>query len=421
MAKEIKIRCKGSKNMPLSELKTFQGNLKTLPAQNLKKLKKSFLKHGFCVPIFIWGNEILDGHQRLFTLQDMAAKGFEVPSLPVAEIQAESRQEAAEILLKINSRYGRISGEGLYDFLSEMQLAGDVFDDIEIPEIDLGDLRSDYPDLFGEEKEEKEGIARDIPVSPEIAAIPLMDWIKSFNRVLVNFSGGKDSMATVAVLLDYGVPREKMTLVFCRTPLDYPDLEGFVRDFAAKEALALEVIGKQMTEEEKAAMFRKNGWPLQNRNWCTITWKIHPTNAFFCDNGYTGRQDLVVCEGWRKEESERRAQAKDRAMHAGHKIFIARPILDLAKGQVLALVEKHAWQLHYSYRYRDRLGCIFCFATTREEWNDLREHDPAVFLRALGYMAEGACSHGISDEEVRNRLRKIMGLGTVHQARSRKD
>jgi len=69
--KKIPITCKGSKSVPLNELQNFQGNLKTLGDGDFKKLRNQILKHGFSFPVFVWGKQLLDGHQRIFVARSL--------------------------------------------------------------------------------------------------------------------------------------------------------------------------------------------------------------------------------------------------------------------------------------------------------------------------------------------------------------
>lgn len=129
---EIKIKCTASHFFELDELIVIQGNLKELSTENYEKLKKNILKHGFISPIHIWFNkeknvnEILDGTQRLRTCQKMREEGIKIPKLPVTIIEAENEKEAREILLSLVSQYGKLSDEGLYEFLETSQIDFDV-------------------------------------------------------------------------------------------------------------------------------------------------------------------------------------------------------------------------------------------------------------------------------------------------------
>jgi len=121
---KIIVTCTAADRLPIDTILEFQGDLKNLTKENREKLKKSILKNGFTAPIFIWQNAgdnyILDGHQRLATLLHMRQKGYDIPLLPVAYIEAENEKQAKEKLLVITSSYGEFDLEILDDWLSDI-------------------------------------------------------------------------------------------------------------------------------------------------------------------------------------------------------------------------------------------------------------------------------------------------------------
>jgi 16S rRNA G966 N2-methylase RsmD len=121
---KIKINCTGTELITLDKFIELQGNLKTLSKENYNKLKNSILKYGFSFPVFCWLNNnkhyILDAHQRINTLKELQKEGYEVPALPTVFIEAENRKQAKELLLQLNSNYGKITDEGLYEFINEI-------------------------------------------------------------------------------------------------------------------------------------------------------------------------------------------------------------------------------------------------------------------------------------------------------------
>ena len=140
MAKKvIKITCKGSATVPLDTLQNFQGNLKTLDKSALEKLKRSLLKYGFSFPVFVWGKEILDGHQRIFAAKRLVEDGYSIGKIPVVEIEAKNKKEAGEKLLILNSEYGKKTNEGMLSFLDDFEVIPDL-DILEIPSIDFGEI-----------------------------------------------------------------------------------------------------------------------------------------------------------------------------------------------------------------------------------------------------------------------------------------
>ena len=95
-------------------LKPLQGNLKKLPEDLYKKLKKSFEQKGMFVPFFVWRKNdreyyILDGHgrEKLFenekvVIHSSKGEGYEIPCI---FLDAKNEKDAKEKLLIINSTY----------------------------------------------------------------------------------------------------------------------------------------------------------------------------------------------------------------------------------------------------------------------------------------------------------------------------
>ena len=163
--KEIQIKCKGNRYLNYKEFKNFQGNLKTLTKDRMEKLKKEIIKLGWIAPVFVWNKtEILDGHQRLFTLNEMLKEGYNIDNIPIIDIDAKNKTEAAKILLALNSRYGQITDEGLYEFMNLTGLKEEDLQEIELPDIDI--------DRFVEGYYQKEGQIDDDEI-PEVLEEPI--------------------------------------------------------------------------------------------------------------------------------------------------------------------------------------------------------------------------------------------------------
>jgi ParB-like chromosome segregation protein Spo0J len=165
---KIPVTCKGSKSVALETLQDFQGNLKTLQLDELEKLKRSILKYGFSFPVFVWKDSILDGHQRLFALKELLKEDHTIGNIPVVEIQAKNKTEAAEKLLLINSRYAEIEYDGLQKFIDENQIDLDaIIADLSIPDIDLSEFMAESNQDDDAEYEEREGFEYQILIKCE--------------------------------------------------------------------------------------------------------------------------------------------------------------------------------------------------------------------------------------------------------------
>ena len=144
-AKTIKVACRGSATLKLSEITEFQGNLKELSAESSRKLRKSLLRHGVSFPFFIWksGDKhfCLDGHQRLRVLHKLANTGYHIPPLPIDLIDAKDEKEAKEKILLIASQYGQMTDDTLMEFLKDSDLnLDDLQETIALPDVDIQKL-----------------------------------------------------------------------------------------------------------------------------------------------------------------------------------------------------------------------------------------------------------------------------------------
>lgn len=143
-AKEIiRIECTSASTLPLEKIIEFQGELKSLSEMNYARLKNSILELGFISPFHIWEKHpgeycCLDGTQRLRTLLSMKTEGYVIPDVPVTFIQAGSVKEAKKKLLSLASQYGKVEGQGLYQFMMDSGLEfTEIKDSFTFPEINF--------------------------------------------------------------------------------------------------------------------------------------------------------------------------------------------------------------------------------------------------------------------------------------------
>lgn len=130
----IKVNCRVADFLELEELREFQGELKKRTKEDVEKIKRSILKYGFSFPFFVWKdgetNYTLDGHGRILTLKKMQGQGYEIPKLPVVYIGAKDEEEAKNLLLRLNSQYGKMTKDSIMDFIGDYTID---FDDLALP------------------------------------------------------------------------------------------------------------------------------------------------------------------------------------------------------------------------------------------------------------------------------------------------
>jgi ParB-like chromosome segregation protein Spo0J len=163
----IRIACEGARKLPISSLKEFQGDLKSLSVDNFERLKNEIIERGFSAPFFVWQNDqtnyLLDGHQRFRTLKAMAKEGYEIPDLPVVLIEAKNKKEAKHKLLSYASQYGKIETQGLYEFAGDAGFTlEELKDHFSFPDVDFDSFQEEFFDVDTEKDE-----APDEVISPK--------------------------------------------------------------------------------------------------------------------------------------------------------------------------------------------------------------------------------------------------------------
>lgn len=166
MGKRIRITCEAKTKLSLDEIVDFQGNLKVRTAEDVEHIIESIQRYGFSFPFFIWirsnGDKCcLDGHGRILALKQMREEGYDIPLLPVVEVEAEDEAEARRKLIMINTQSGNYSEVGFRDLVKDipdLDLSSFTFPDLDLVKIDndLATLRR--------AKEQIEGINENNPI-----------------------------------------------------------------------------------------------------------------------------------------------------------------------------------------------------------------------------------------------------------------
>ena len=122
----IKIACKTKEHLKLEELTEFQGGLKKRDETDIDKIVRSIRKFGFTFPFFVWKhkvvNNVLDGHGRILGLRKLDELGFKIPPLPVVYVSCKSERDARDLLLRLNSQYGRMTKESVLEFIGSFEI-----------------------------------------------------------------------------------------------------------------------------------------------------------------------------------------------------------------------------------------------------------------------------------------------------------
>ena len=141
MEKVIKVHNPDNlKTVEYAKLEYFQGDLKKINKKSLQKLVNSIIEHGVFVPKFVWKDEegkylTIDGHQTKKALIQLELDGYEIPEIPIVQIFAIDKTDAAKKILQLNSNYGKINPET--DFFERLEVPIEYLKEVEIQELDI--------------------------------------------------------------------------------------------------------------------------------------------------------------------------------------------------------------------------------------------------------------------------------------------
>lgn len=170
--KQKKIEIYNPNNLELidyRDLCDFQGDLKTISRDDLNKLKRSLIEHGLFKSKTVWENKegdvwILDGHQTVKALEELADDGWQIGSgdnenkIPIERIDVEDKEDAVNKLMQILSQYGKINPrtsffEEFEDVLGGFDGVEELLGNIEIPEFG-NDWQQDFLEDSQEDSED---------------------------------------------------------------------------------------------------------------------------------------------------------------------------------------------------------------------------------------------------------------------------
>jgi len=273
------------------------------------------------------------------------------------------------------------------------------------------------------------------PVQEELSYITddgLPD-LASYQRVVVFFSGGKDSLASVLLLLELGVPASKIELHHHLVDgdsadgpglMDWPVTRAYCQAFARHIGAQFTTswreggIEREMTRlEQRTApvVFYKDGqrievggtrgplgtrrkFPQQSASlatrWCSAAGKIDVGASYLRNDPKFRDQRTLVVTGERAEESSSRARYATFERHrtdsrnsaAARHIDHWRAVHGWLEPEIWAIIKRHRIQPHPAYQIGyGRVSCQFCIFSSKDQWATNRAIAPRAFRRIAGY------------------------------------
>ena len=106
---EIKIACTSGIKMDMNQMSVYPGKLKKHSQLEIERLCDAIVNDGFLFPIAIGKlgdkNYVMDGECRLFALQELEYRGYEIPEIPIYYVKTNEKTIKRNILLAASTNH----------------------------------------------------------------------------------------------------------------------------------------------------------------------------------------------------------------------------------------------------------------------------------------------------------------------------
>lgn len=264
-----------------------------------------------------------------------------------------------------------------------------------------------------------------------VAGVPVLS---DYDRFVVFFSGGKDSIACFLHLLEQGIPASKIELhhhlVDGRESslMDWPVTEDYCQKFADAFGVRLSFSWKEggfereMLRNNSATapirFFTQDGeersiggaGPLGTRRrypqvsadlsvrWCSAYLKIDVGASYLRNDPIFKEGKTLVLTGERAQESAARARYQGFERHRADNrngarvqrwIDAWRPVHGWLEDEVWAIMQRHGVNPHPAYHLGlSRTSCMCCIFGSPNQWALLRQHMRPRFDRIAAYESD---------------------------------
>lgn len=223
-------------------------------------------------------------------------------------------------------------------------------------------------------------------------------------KVIVNFSGGKDStVAVLEALKKY--PKDEIILCYQDTGAEYLETESHVKLIA--EMLELPLVTLKAKRDFWDEVKRRKWFPDPAVRYCTGYLKRDVLNHWLTENFRGSGTEVIVVTGIRAEESESRARKHEwetpKTAHVVKSVSrVWYPCLNMSLQEVKERVVAEGLPLHPCYDFSTRANCWCCIFAHPNEVRAYAEMQPKLY--------EAAC---LIEDEIKNKWKYRLGFNDL--------
>lgn len=204
-------------------------------------------------------------------------------------------------------------------------------------------------------------------------------------KVIINFSGGKDStVAILETLKQY--PKDEIILCFQNTGAEYLETETHVKTIATMLELPLVVLRNEVDFWDDIR--QRQHFPTPGGRFCTRDLKVHLFRRWVIANRGNLGDKIIVVSGIRNEESRYRESLPEWSEHEtmlkGGKFdaWNWRPCKKMTTQEVKDRIRSEGLPLHICYEFSARLSCWCCIFAKKHEVRAYAEMHPELYEQA---------------------------------------
>ncbi len=199
---------------------------------------------------------------------------------------------------------------------------------------------------------------------------------QDFDNIVVAYSGGKDSLATLNLVAQSDVPYE---IIFADTGLEYPETLENVK-------LISKTYGRKVLVDENESYdfwerFEQFGPPTRNSRWCCKSSKLAPINSIL-EKNFPHDDQVLTFLGKRRYESFGRSQEPRVSQNPWiPKQVSASPINNWSAFEVYLYIEARRLMGLLNPLYTKgfiRIGCWVCPAASLADFSIMKETHPIL-------------------------------------------